>query len=377
VTRIAIIVSSPITAKAFLTEQINALSGSYQVCLVLNLKKGDSIPNLNPKVEVVAAPIVRNISVLRDLHALLFLVALFSRRKFDAVHSVSPKAGLLAMLAGKLARVPVRIHTFTGQVWATRAGFSRMLLKNLDRLLVACATHVLVDSHSQKEFLLRERVVTPGKASVLAEGSISGVDTTRFRPDLLVRKKVRSSLNIPQDATVFVYVGRLKRDKGVLDLAAAFLQLCRANTNAYLLVVGPDEENLRPQIESRCDSCIGRLRFVDWTRTPEQYMASADVLCLPSYREGFGSVVIEAAACEVPSLASRIYGVTDAVVEGVTGVLHEPGNVEDLACGMARVVENPARWAAMGRAARVRAEKQFAADTLTAAVLQYYRNVLG
>jgi len=328
-------------------------------------------------IDVLYAPLVRNVSPIKDLACLFILLALFRRRKFDAIHSVTPKAGLLAMLAGRLARIPVRIHTFTGQVWATRAGLSRMLLKNLDRLLVACATHVLVDSHSQKEFLPRERVVTPRKASVLAEGSISGADTTRFRPDLLLRKKVRSSLNITQDATVFVYVGRLKRDKGVLDLAAAFSQLCRANTNAYLLVVGPDEENLRPQIESRCDSCIGRLRFVDWTQTPEQYMASADVLCLPSYREGFGSVVIEAAACEVPSLASRIYGVTDAAVEGVTGVLHEPGNVEDLACGMARAVENPARRAAMGRAARVRAQKQFAADTLTAAVLQYYRNVLG
>lgn len=375
--RIAIIVSSPSTVKAFLSDQIDALSGSYQVCLVLNLEKGDSIPDLNPKVEVVAAPIVRDISVLRDLHALLFLVALFSRRKLDAIHSVTPKAGLLAMLAGMLARVPVRIHTFTGQVWATRAGLSRMLLKSLDRLLATCATHVLVDSHSQKEFLLRERVVTPQKASVLAEGSISGVDTTRFRPDLLLRKKVRTSLNIPQDATVFLYVGRLKRDKGVLDLAAAFSQLCRENSNAYLLVVGPDEEALRPQIKGRCNSCIGRLRFVDWTRTPEQYMASADVFCLPSYREGFGSVVIEAAACEVPSLASRIYGLKDAVVDGVTGVMHEPGNVEELARGMARAAENPAWRAAMGRDARVRAQEQFAADTVTAALLQYYRDVLG
>lgn len=375
--KIGIIVSSPLTVKAFLSDQINALSEKYQVCLILNLKNGDSTSWLNRKVEVVASPIVRNISVLCDLHALLYLFVLFSRRKFEVIHSVTPKAGLLAMLAGRLAGIPVRIHTFTGQVWATQSGISRMLLKSLDKLLATCATHVLVDSQSQKAFLIREKVVTPAKASVLANGSICGVDTTRFRPDLLIRAKVRNSLNIPEDATVFGYVGRIKRDKGVLDLATAFSHLCRANTNAYLLIVGPDEENLKPEIERLCEACIDRIRFVGWTGSPEQYMTCADVFCLPSYREGFGNVIIEAAACEVPSLASRIYGVTDAIVEGVTGVLHEPGNVEDLAREMARAAGNPIWRATMGRNARKRAQEKFAANSVTAAVLEYYRDVLG
>jgi len=161
VKRICIVVSSPGTVKAFLRDQIDALGRRYQVCLVLNIAKGDSLPDLDAKVEVVAAPIARNISVFRDLRAFLFLVALFSRRRFDAIHSVTPKAGLLAALAGATARIPVRIHTFTGQVWATRSGPARHALQAADKALARLATHVLVDSPSQCDFLLREHDVRP------------------------------------------------------------------------------------------------------------------------------------------------------------------------------------------------------------------------
>src|SRR5712691_11713880 len=146
VKRIGIIVSSPWTVKAFLMDQIEALSRSYKVCLVLNIEKGDALPDLNAKVEVIAAPIVRNFSVLRDLRAFPLLVALFSRKRFDAVHSVTPKAGLLAAMAGAIARIPVRIHTFTGQVWVSRTGLARRVLKAVDKALARMTTHVLVDS---------------------------------------------------------------------------------------------------------------------------------------------------------------------------------------------------------------------------------------
>jgi glycosyltransferase involved in cell wall biosynthesis len=208
-------------------------------------------------------------------------------------------------------------------------------------------------------------------------GSISGVDISRFHPEPLARLRVRASLGIPSEATVFGYIGRLRKQKGVLDLAAAFARLCRTSGDAYLIVVGPDEENLRPKVRSLCMSCCDKLRFVDYTPAPEEYMVSADVLCLPSYREGFGSVIIEAAACGVPSLASRIYGVTDAVVERLTGVLHEPGNVDDLADGMRRLIDNPAWRSALGSGAHARAEAYFTAEKVTAAVLEYYRTAFG
>jgi glycosyltransferase involved in cell wall biosynthesis len=277
------------------------------------------------------------------------------------------------MLAAWLAGNPVRVHTFTGQVWATRTGLGRLVLKSMDRLLAVCATHVLVDSHSQMEFLLHEGVVKGRKTSVLGSGSISGVDTERFQPRQDLRDQIRSALNIPHGAFVFLFVGRLKKDKGVLDLATAFSSLCAAYANAYLVIVGTDEEHLSPKIESLCVTCTERLRFVGRSSIPENYMASADVLCLPSYREGFGTVVIEAAACEVPALASRIYGVTDAIREGETGAFHRPSDVGDLAAEMLRIAKDRGRCIAMGKMARTRAKAEFSNERVTGDLLQYYQ----
>lgn len=375
--KIGIIVSSPFTVRAFLMDQIDALSGSYQVCLVLNVGEGDSFPGVNAKVEVVAAPILRNISVFRDLHAFLFLVALFSRRRFDAIHSVTPKAGLLAALAGAIARIPVRIHTFTGQVWATRCGLARRMLKTADKVLARMATHLLVDSPSQRDFLLREGVVSAEKSRVLANGSICGVDTLRFRPDSGLRKRVRQREGIAEDAVVFLYVGRLKVDKGVLDLAQAFARLGMDYGEAWLLIVGPDEEDLRLRMEGICSSVASRFRSVGLSAAPQEYMAAADVLCLPSYREGFGSVLIEAASVGIPAVASNIYGVTDAIEPGATGLLHAAGDVDDLQSKMKQMMDDPELRAKMGANAQLRAHRSFRKELLTSALLDFYGSVVG
>lgn len=375
--RIAIIVSSPGTVRAFLTDQIATLSGRYQVCVILNRKNGDSLPEFNAEVEVVAAPIVRNISVLRDSHAFLFLVALFSRRRFDAIHSVTPKAGLLAALAGTLARIPVRIHTFTGQVWATRSGLARLILKTADKALARMATHVLVDSPSQRDFLVREGVLSEKKCRVLANGSICGVDTFRFRPDSESRKSIRQRESIPEDGVVFLYVGRLKVDKGVLDLAQAFARLGMDPGEAWLLVVGPDEEGLRPRIQKICSSVANRLRLVGLTTAPQEYMAAADVLCLPSYREGFGSVIIEAASVGIPAVASNIYGITDAIEANVTGLLHAAGDVTDLLSKMKQMMDDQESRARMGANARLRAGHSYSKELVTSALLDFYSSVVG
>ena len=363
-------------AEAFLLGHLDAMTAMYEVCLVTNFQGKEYLRRRGLMVEVLHAPIPRRPSPLRDLLCLFALIRLIRHRKCDVVHSITPKTGLLTMLAAWLIRTPTRIHTFTGQPWATRGGLARVFLKSLDMLTAACATHILVDSPSQLEFLVREQVVDRKKASVLANGSLGGVNTTRFHPQPELRDETRSTLLIPPDAMVFAFLGRMTRDKGVLDLAAAFSQVTRAHPNAYLIYVGRDEEKLTPIIERLCQSCVDRLRFVDHTPTPEVFMVSADVLCLPSYREGFGAVIIEAAACGVPALASRIYGITDALVDGVTGAFHEPGDTEGLARSMRKMIEDPAWRSVSGQRARLRAETEFAGEMVTAAMLRYYHSIL-
>jgi len=275
------------------------------------------------------------------------------------------------MLAARIVRVPVRLHTFTGQVWATRKGPMHALLRAMDRAIARCATAVLVDSRSQREFLVANGVVEPSKAGVLGAGSICGVDE-RFRPDPAARGRVRTELGVPGDAVVFLFLGRLSRDKGVIDLARAFVALARKNSLAHLIVAGPDEEGLSASIEEIVGACRDRFRRAGFTDKPEEFMAAADVFCLPSYREGFGQVAIEASAAELPVVASRIYGVTDAVVERETGLFHAPGDVEGLREAMQALLEQPELRRNLGRAGRARVLREFSADRVTRALLDYY-----
>lgn len=376
--KICFVVSDPLTARAFLADQITELGRSYEVGLAANVdgRSMDWARGLGISKRIFAIPIERKISPLRDALALILLIRLFRRHRFDAVHSVSPKAGLLAMLAGILARVPVRTHTFTGQVWATRSGMGRALLKAADKIIAGLATSIIVDSPSQRRFLIEEKVLSEEKSRVFCHGSISGVDAVRFRPDPEARAEVRSLLGIPEDAPVFLFLGRLNRDKGVADLARAFAHLAAENGKARLLLVGPDEENLRPGIRGLCASCGDRVHFVDFAAAPEKYMASADVFCLPSYREGFGSVLIEAAAAGVAAVASRIYGITDAVDDGETGLLYNAGDVGQLTDRMRTLLNDPGLREKMGASARRRAQKVFPKEKLTAAMLEYYRTTV-
>jgi glycosyltransferase involved in cell wall biosynthesis len=374
--KLCIVTASEMTVRAFLTGHLTAMQDEFDVSIVANVQDPDFLDNLAIRARVIPLCIEREISLWRDLAALWQLIALFRRHRFDLIHSVTPKAGLLAMMAGCVAQIPIRVHTFTGQVWATRSGLSRRLLKSMDRLLAACATHVLADSFSQRDFLVRERVLSPSKIAVLADGSISGVDEARFRPDAVARLSIRDRLGIENTDFAFLFIGRLKRDKGVLDLAAAFARVLAGNRHCHLIFAGPDEEGLQSSLLSLCSGFTSNIHFTGYTGEPEQYMAAADVLCLPSYREGFGSVIIEAAAVGIPAVGSRIYGVVDAIEENVTGFLFEVGNIDELAEKMRLMVSDAEMRDKMGAAAQRRARQRFSRERLTTAQLDRYRQLL-
>jgi glycosyltransferase involved in cell wall biosynthesis len=368
--RICFVCAEPGTFDAFLCGHAARLGRDYAVSLAAN-----GVPRRagEASVHCHVVGIERQVRPLKDIRALFQLITLFSRERFDVVHSVTPKAGLLAMVASMLTAVPVRIHIFTGQVWATRSGAGRIFLKMLDRLLAACATNLLADSPSQARFLVDQGVADQGRISVIGEGSISGVDTNRFRPSTEVRRAVRVELAVPSDAMVFLFAGRLNDEKGVHELGEAFRRIALANHRAHLWIVGPDEGGTRPRLEGTLIAVQDRVRFVGRTAHPERYMAGADIFCLPSHREGFGSVIIEAAACGCPCIASRIYGITDAVMEGRTGLLHEARNVEELTAVMERVLHDPIIIQTLAAAALQRAQVTFAQERLTEGLADYYR----
>ncbi|MEI8296195.1 MAG: glycosyltransferase, partial [Alphaproteobacteria bacterium] len=236
-------------------------------------------------------------------------------------------------------------------------------------LLSRCATDVHSDSASQGRFLEDSGVCTPGRIQIFGSGSISGVNIRKFSTQPGRRQRVRASLGIKEDSIVFMFLGRMQRDKGLLILADAFAQILEKKGDAILLLVGPDEEQLTSFIKDRF---VGKCHWIGLTPAPEDYLDAADVLCLPSFREGFGTVIIEAAAMGIPAVASRIYGLTDAVIDGETGLLCSPGNAVDLANAMEKLMD-PSERERLGKNARTRAHQDFPAEKVTAYWREYYR----
>ena len=364
------------TAQAFLANHISALSQRFDVDVVLNANPATVDRATLHGATLHRARIERTISPVGDLLGLVQLTSLLLRNRYAAVHSMSPKAGLLSAIAAFVARVPLRIHTYTGQVWVTRRGAWRWLLKALDRLIAKLDTHLFVDSISQRDFLQAEGVLGTDQGEVIGKGSVCGVDHERFRPDRTWHEQTRRELDIPNEALVFLFVGRFKRDKGVLDLARAFDAIGAEHPHVFLLLVGPDEEHIADEIRAACGASVSRLRIAGFTTHPERFIAASDVVCVPSYREGFGAVVIEAAAAGVPAIGSRIYGVVDAIDDGCTGLLFSPGDVADIATAMRKLVEDEATRSALGVAARTRALRDFSKEALTSALVSFYEKQL-
>lgn len=371
--KICFVATIEMAVEAYLLDHIKAMMERYDITVVVKMVDPRFLESLAGRVAVVPVDIERKISVRNDILALWRLIAIFRKERYDMVHSICPKAGLLAMFAAFVARVPMRVHTFTGQIWATKKGPSRWFFKKLDRLLSALATGILVDSDSQKAFLVGEGVVRAQEACVLARGSMQGVDIRRFCPNPSFRREVRRRFRILDSEILFLFLGRMNRDKGLLDLTAAFVEAHRVGGNLRLMFVGPDEEDMRSRIRRAAGSFENKICFEGYTRVPEKYMAGADVICLPSYREGFGSVLIEAAAVGIPAIGTRIYGIIDAVEDGHTGLLCEPGNVGALASGLARFASDTALRETMGKRAQERARRDFSKETVVGAMQDYYR----
>ena len=355
---------------AFLLSHLKELSKHYDLTVIVNLKNPNFLIDKKLDIKLVNINFSREINIISDLLSLVQLAYLFLIKKYDAVHSITPKAGLLAMIASFLTFTPVRVHCFTGQVWSTKSGLSRLFLKLIDKIIGNLSTQNIVDSKSQYDFLVKENVLNKDKALVFGSGSVSGVDLLKFKPNTKVKSSLRKKLKISPSSFVFVFLGRLNSDKGIHDLINAFISTDLKS--AYLLLVGPDEENISSKFKGNQSNII----FSGLISSPQDFLAVSDVLCLPSYREGFGNVVIEAAATGVPSIVSNIYGLSDAIVLNKTGLAHEPHDVQEITKLMKSLFNNRKLVMDLGKAAKKRAISEFDSKILVKHWIDFYHHNL-
>jgi glycosyltransferase involved in cell wall biosynthesis len=325
-------------------------------------------------VRFVQIDIQRNITPLNDLVSVLRLFWLLRKERFDVVHTTTPKAGMLGAIAASMARIPIRIHTFTGQAWSEMRGLKRKLAKIGDKITVVLNTRCYADSISQRRFMVEEGVAQLEKIHVLGAGSLAGVDLHRFceKSEKLRPRSLLNNLGVPSDHIVITFVGRITQDKGVGELIASFVELQEKNLPCSLLLIGPEESDAKQLYE---DTQIGNLSNVyrlGYQANTEDWLSVTDILCLPSYREGFGNVVIEAAAMSIPSVGTDIPGLRDAVVQQETGILVPVKNVQALAQALSDLALDDGKRSRMGYQARRRVRQLFDANKINKLVLEEY-----
>jgi len=368
--KICFIATVPYAVHAFLRAHINFLSRRYDVTVICNKENIKILRGISAKF--IFLDIKREPSVLKDIHLLIQLITIFRKHKFNIVHSIMPKTGFVGMFAAFLSGIKIRIHTFTGQVWVTKKGFMRLFLKFTDFLTATFATYLLADSFGQRKFLINNKIVPPIKIDVLGHGSIAGVDLNRFFKDISQRKLIRKKLKIKANDVVFIFIGRLNIDKGILDLIDAFEKLSSQYPKVHLFLVGSIEKPLLEALKKKIQN--PNIHYFSYSLFPEKYLSASDIFCLPSYREGFPNVIIEAASIGIPAIASNIYGVNDAVLNNKTGLLHNSGDIDATERCMRLLAKNKKSREKLGREAKARVFEYFDQKILLHELSVFYQN---
>ena len=331
-------------------------------------------------VEAVPVEMARGLSPLRDLGSAWSLYGVLRRLRPDIVNAGTPKAGLLVGIAAWLARVPCRIHTLRGLRSETATGATAVFLSQAERIACRTAHRVICNSASLRDRAVALGIVDRKRCVVLGSGSSNGVDAARFQrsPEALARSEaIRDSLEIPKGAPVIGFVGRLTRDKGIIELIAAFDILAKRYPELRLLLIGVHEQDgsLPAAIIERFDRDP---RVICTGAVPDAapYYALMTAYALPTYREGFPNSVLEAQAAGLPVVTTRATGAVDSIVDGITGMLVAPRDPQGLAAALQRLLDDAELATRMGHAGRERVARDFRPEAIWDGLVGVYRDLL-
>lgn len=329
-------------------------------------------------IKTIAVNMERGISPFKDLISLAKLYYQFKKEKPEIVHSITPKAGLLSMLAAKFAGVPIRMHTFTGLIFPTRTGLMQKILIWMDKLLCWAATNVYPEGKGVKNDLIKFNI-TSKPLKIIANGNVNGIDLNHFNPNEISdnqKKQLKQELKINDEDFVFIFVGRLVGDKGINELIEAFSNL--KSQNLKLLLVGPFEQELDPLLPETLAEIEQNKNIitVGFQKDVRPYFAISNALVFPSYREGFPNVVMQAGAMELPSIVSDINGCNEIIVNEQNGVIIPVKNTITLQEEMQRLMSDKIRYEFLKKNSRPMILSRYSQELVWNELLKEYQHLL-
>lgn len=376
------ITTIPLSLEKLLENQLRFMKDYYEVTAVSSEKERLKAFGENQGVKTHEIAMTRQITPLRDLKSLWQLFWFLKREKPFIVHSHTPKAGTIGMMAAKLAGVPNRLHTVAGLPLLETTGNKRKLLSFVEKITYACATKVYPNSNGLKEIIIEEKFCNPNKLKVIGNGSSNGINTDFFSPESVSEEQKRSLITqfeISEDTFVFIFVGRIVADKGINELIAAFTQLSAEHKKCKLILVGPLEKELDPLLPETEAAILNSeaILSVGYQNDVRPYFAISDCLVFPSYREGFPNVVMQAGAMGLPSIVTDINGCNEIIISGENGILIEPKSTEAIYWSMRRILNDNDLIIRLKNNARNKIVSRYQQQVVWEAILSEYKSLEG
>lgn len=375
------ITTVPGSLTGLLKGQLKFMKSNFVVIGVSSFGEKLNLVRKEEEVRVKGINMSRQIAPIKDLIALVYLIIFFLKEKPDIVHTHTPKAGLLGMLAAKITGVPNRLHTVAGMPLLVATGYKRRLLNFIEKLTYLCANKVYPNSKGLRDIIVANNLTNPSKLKVIGKGSSNGINTNEFNPSLVSTGTVldlRTELGILKDDFVFLFVGRLVGDKGINELTQAFCEINKIFKNTHLILVGSFERHLDP-LKTETEFQIqnnNNIHAVGYKSNVIDYFASADVLTFPSYREGFPNVVMQAAAMQLNAIVSDINGCNEIITNGNNGWIIPAKNIELLIDRMVWCINNGYLSAEMGLKSRKIMQADFERKYVWNEILNEYKTIL-
>ncbi|MGB0879303.1 MAG: glycosyltransferase family 4 protein [Polaribacter sp.] len=372
------ITTVPLSLEKLLENQLEFMSEFYDITAVSSDKEGLVAFGKNQNVNTFHLELTRTITLLKDVKTVIRLFKFLKKEKPLIVHTHTPKAGIVGMLASYFARVPNRLHTVAGLPLLETKGLKRRILNFVEKITYRCATKIYPNSFGLEKIIIENKFTKKEKLKVIANGSSNGIDTSYFNPNIFSeeeKRTLKNNLKIQKDDFVFIFVGRIVGDKGINELVEAFEKL--QNENTKLLLVGSLEMELDPLKEKTLTSIKTHKNIisVSFQKDVRPYFSISDVLVFPSYREGFPNVVMQAGAMNLPSIVTNINGCNEIIEEGINGLIIPVKSVDSIYLAMKKILKNQTLKVNLQQHSRKIIKDRYEQRNLWEALLQEYKSL--